>query len=248
MKRSSFAVIALSALALIFFSVGCSKEEGSEGPATATSPPKSAASAGAGAPAESTGLITPSRDTPLPDVAEGAGTIKGVLKSPYARVAEGVVFIESVESKLGPPSKNPVMDQKNKIFIPHLLPIMAGSTVDFPNTDDVRHSVYARPGSAAKFNLGQYAAGVIKHIKIDELGVTHLACNIHKEMSAYVISLQNPYFAMTDRKGNFELHDVPAGRRRLTLFHEKLESKTIEVLVEADKETHAEFTGLKRRR
>ncbi len=246
MKRLSPAMLALAALALVSLAAGCSKEEGSKAPAI--SPPDDTASSGARAPAGSPEPSIPSPDTLPPAAVEGSGTIKGVIKSPYVRIAEGVVFVENVEAEFEPPNKNPVMDQKNKIFTPHLLPILVGSTVDFPNSDDVRHSVYSRKGSATNFNLGQYPTGVVKHVKFDEPGVTHLACNVHKEMSAYVITNPNPYFALTDRKGNFEIRNVPAGRRTLTLFHEKLEPKTIEVTVEANKDTFVEFTGLRRGR
>ncbi|MBI3939225.1 MAG: hypothetical protein HY315_00185 [Acidobacteria bacterium] len=246
MKRSSLAPLALGALVLVFLSGGWSREKGSQSSAAAP-PPEPAASSGIDAPVEAAQLSTPSPNATPMATAKGVGTIKGILKSPYARVAEGVVFVENVEGKLPPPRQNPVMDQKNKIFTPHLLPVLVGSTVDFPNTDDVRHSVYSRDGSATSFNLGQYDAGIVKHVMFDKIGVTHLACNIHTEMSAYVIASQNPYFALTDRQGNFEIRNVPAGRRKLSLFHEKLEPTTVEVTVEPNKVNIVEFTGLKRR-
>ncbi|MBI4612465.1 MAG: hypothetical protein HY720_02540 [Planctomycetes bacterium] len=178
----------------------------------------------------------------------GTGTVKGVLKSPYVRLAEGVAFIERVDGlKFEPPPKNPVMDQKNKIFTPHLLPVLAGTTVDFPNTDDVRHSVFSRPGSKSPFNLGQYDAGVVKQVKFEEVGVTHLGCNIHSEMSGYIVVCQNPYFAVTDRKGEFTIPDVPAGSFKLTFFHEKIQAVALDVTVEAGKETSVEFANLKRK-
>ena len=183
------------------------------------------------------------------DETGATGSIKGRLKSPYARVDRGVVYIESVEGRsFELPEKNPVMDQKNKIFKPHLLPVLVGSTVDFPNTDDVRHSVYSRKNAAKDFNLGQYDTGIVKRIKFDKVGVTHLACNIHAEMSAFIIACQNPYFATTDKKGYFEIPDVPPGTWKLTFFHEKIKTVTIDVTVDAGKQADVEFTGLKRKR
>ena len=178
------------------------------------------------------------------------GSIRGMLNSPYAKLATGVVHIIEVNgTEFEPCDKNPVMDQKNKIFIPHVLPVLVGSTVDFPNTDDVRHSVYSRKESANDFNLGQYDAGIVKHVKLDTAGITQLACNVHTEMSAYVITLQNPYFAVTDRKTRtFLIPDVPPGTYELTFFHEKIESVSLEVTVEPGNETYAEFTKLKRKR
>lgn len=183
------------------------------------------------------------------DETGATGSIKGRLKSPYARIARGVVYIERVDGRsFELPEKNPMMDQKNKIFTPSLLPILVGSTVDFPNTDDVRHSVYSRKKAATDFNLGQYDAGIVKRVKFDKVGVTHLACNIHTEMSAFIIACQNPYFAMTDKKGNFEIPDVPIGTWKLTFFHEKIKTATIDVTVDAGKKVDVEFTGLKRKR
>ena len=207
----------------------------------------------AGSPAE-TRDAAPKRRLPAErtgaDPAAETGTIKGVLKSPYARIAPSVIYIEKIEGReFELPEKNPVMDQKNKIFTPHLLPILVGSTIDFPNTDDVRHSVYSRKESADDFNLGQYDVGIVKHVKFETVGVTHLGCNIHAEMSAYIITRQNPYFTVIGKKakGNFVIQDVPAGTWNLTFFHEKIKQKTIEVTVEAGSEAIVEFTGLKRK-
>ena len=176
------------------------------------------------------------------------GSIKGALKSPYTRLAEGAVYIVEVkDGKFDPPEKHPVMDQKNKIFTPHILPVLVGTTVDFANTDDVKHSVYARKGSAADFNLGQYDVGVVKQVKFETVGATHLGCNVHAEMSGYVVVCQNPYFAIADKKGAFHIQGVPPGRYQLTFFHEQIQATTLEVTVEADRETVAEFTGLKRK-
>lgn len=187
------------------------------------------------------------------DEAEGGtelGSIRGMLNSPYAKLAEAVVYVMEVKGKeFELPEQNPVIDQQNKIFIPRVLPVLVGSTVDFPNTDDVRHSVYTREGSANDFNLGQYDAGIVKHVTLDNAGITHLACNVHTEMSAYIISLPNPHFAISDRKSKtFLIPNVPPGTYELTFFHEKIGSATLEVTVEPGKETYVEFTKLKRKR
>ncbi len=176
------------------------------------------------------------------------GTIKGTIKSPYARLAEGVVYIEEVKDrKFVLPSKNPLMDQKNKIFVPHVLPVLVGSTVDFPNTDDVRHNVYTEKGSPYEFNLGEYQAGEVKQVKPDKCGLLSLRCNVHTEMNAFIVVCQNPYFGTTDKKGAYLIRNVPPGKYRLTFFHEKLKSKTIEVTVEAGKDAAADFTELEKR-
>lgn len=185
-----------------------------------------------------------------PEAAVDGGVVKGMINSPYAKLADSVVYIKEIKGvEFPPPKKNPVMDQKNKIFNPHVLPVLVGSTVDFPNTDDVRHSVYSREKSANDFNLGQYDAGIVKRVKLDKTGITHLGCNVHVEMSAYIIALQNPYFSIANRKDRtFSIPNVPAGTWELTFYHEKIEPAVLEVTVEAGKETEVEFSKLKRKR
>ncbi|MBI2194134.1 MAG: hypothetical protein HYU36_19330 [Planctomycetes bacterium] len=180
---------------------------------------------------------------------EKTGAIKGLLNNPRAKMVEGVVYIaEMPGKKFQLPQENPVMDQKNLVYVPHVLPVLAGSTVDFPNSDTVRHNVYSAPKSQKVFNLGQYAAGTVKQVCFEEEGLVSLLCNVHAEMSAYIVVCPTPYFAVTDRKeGSFWIRNVPPGTWKLTFFHEKLRSEQIEVTVEAGKETYVEFTHLQKK-
>ena len=133
-----------------------------------------------------------------------------------------VVYIENAKGTFNPPSKNVVMNQKNLVFIPHVLPVVAGTTVDFLNSDDVLHNVFS-PDKCCKFDLGTYAKGVSKSQKFDKAGSQAvLLCNVHPEMEAYVVVLQNPYFALTDKEGNFKIENVPAGNYTLKVWNEKL--------------------------
>ncbi len=120
-----------------------------------------------------------------------------------------------------PPEKHPVMDQKNLIFIPHILPIQKGTTVDFPNSDQVRHNVFSPRGEVTQFNLGTYAAGVTKSVTFDKVGEILLLCNVHAEMSAYIVVLPSPFFTTTDRDGTFSIEGIPPGPYTLKTWHEK---------------------------
>lgn len=174
---------------------------------------------------------------------KGTGIIKGRVKSPWFKRIEGCVFIREIPAgKFALPRVNPVMDQKNLVFTPHVLPILAGSTVDFPNSDSVRHNVYSARNSAKEFNLGTYAAGETKQVRFETVGVVTLLCNVHAEMNAYVVVCQNPYFARVNKTdGGFEIRHVPPGTYKLGIFHEKVTAEDLEVTVEAGKTVDVEL-------
>ncbi len=139
--------------------------------------------------------------------------------------------------KNGLPAEPPIMDQWNVEFIPHVLPILKGSTVDFPNTDSVRHNVYSPdpiPGTHRMLSLGTYDPDVIKIIRLDKTGEIALRCNVHKEMSAFIVVLDNPYFTLTDKTGEFTLDNVPPGDYTLKTWHEKYKPVSQQVTVKPD--------------
>lgn len=181
-------------------------------------------------------------------VPTATGTIRGALKSPFARRYTGVVFIDAIQGRAFDPSaQNPVMDQKSLRFEPHVLPVLVGSTIDFPNNDEVRHNVYTTDSSSCRFNLGTYPTSTVKHVTCDTPGVIVLLCNVHAEMSAYIVVTSTPYFALTDTRGEFVIPEVPAGEYTLTFWHERLESQKLDVVVKAGETTTREFTNLKRK-
>jgi plastocyanin len=183
-----------------------------------------------------------------PALPDSAGTIKGVVKTPWVKRYEGLVYIDKVEGKTFPPQKGKVfMGQKNLVFKPHVLPILKGTTVDFTNNDTTVHNVFAPPGSAKQFNLGTYGVGVTKTVTFDALGEVPLLCNVHAEMAGFIIVLQNPYYAVTDKAGNFEIKGVPPGTYKLKFWHEKLKETSQVVTVEAGKTVSVEITGMKNR-
>lgn len=179
--------------------------------------------------------------------AEDTGVISGRVASRLTVSAPAVVHVERTPGiSFPPPSEPAVMDQQNLVFIPHVLPVLAGTTVDFPNSDSVRHSVFTSRKSAQQFNLGTYPAGEVKTEVMDSPGRTTLLCNVHAEMSAYILVVETPYFATTDRRGQFVIENVPEGEHRLTVWHEKLKPQTLEVVVRANETTEVTFENLKR--
>jgi plastocyanin len=163
-----------------------------------------------------------------------AGTITGTVTAKQKKyAANAVVYIQSVEdSTFKPPSEPVVMDQKNLEFIPHVLPIVAGTTVRFENHDNVSHNVFSPDKCAGKLNLGTWPPGESKDYTFKEAGcAATILCIVHPDMEAYVVVLQNPYYAVTGTDGSFTIHDVPAGKYTLAIWSEKLKAKQVAITV-----------------
>jgi plastocyanin len=161
-----------------------------------------------------------------------AGDIVGTVRIAGAKDASNVVvYIDKIAGKtFTPPAKHPIMDQSNMTFVPHVLPVLIGTTVDFPNSDVVRHNVFS-PTKMKRFNLGTYPAGVTKTVTFDKPGKVVLLCNVHPEMSAYILVVETPYFAVTGKDGKYKLENVPPGKYRLVTWHEKLNPKAQDIEV-----------------
>lgn len=159
-----------------------------------------------------------------------AATIRGSVIVAYAADSgDAVVYIDRLPGKTFPPPERPVvLDQFRLTFVPHVLPVLVGTTVAFPNSDEVRHNVFS-PSPPKLFNLGTYPRGVTRTITFDKPGEVALLCNVHPEMSAYVVVVETPYFAVTGRDGSFEIHGVPPGTYTLSAWHEK--SKPVSTVV-----------------
>jgi plastocyanin len=103
-----------------------------------------------------------------------------------------------------------VLDQRDEAFVPYVLAIMVGTTVEFPNSDKTYHNVFSF-SRARRFDLGRYARGQSKAVRFGEPGVVRVFCEIHSHMSAYILVFAHHYFAMTDADGRYHLDDVPPG-------------------------------------
>ncbi len=167
-----------------------------------------------------------------------AGDLTGIVTAKGARDSRNiVVYLKSVPGKFTPPSKHPQMDQKNLQFIPPVLPILTGTTVDFLNSDDVMHNVFTPAKECDKFNLGSWPKGEIRsqifESKSDEPLTPVILCNVHPEMEAYVVVLQNPFYAVTDKEGKFAISGIPAGEYEIGLWHAKLKGEAAKAVIPA---------------
>lgn len=178
-----------------------------------------------------------------------AGTIKGKVKVRGLRSPKDVVvYIDKVEGEFKPPKEPAVMGQIKMVFIPHVLPIVAGTTVDFHNNDNVLHNVFTPDKCAEKFNLGTWAAGEVRSYTYKEVGcVSVILCNVHPEMEAWVVVLQNSYFYKTAKDGLFTIENVPAGKYTLKVWHKKAKGSPQEVTVPQEGEVSVDFK-MKRKR
>jgi plastocyanin len=114
------------------------------------------------------------------------------------------------------------MDQRNETFVPHVLAIVAGTTVDFPNNDRTYHNVFSL-SKARTFDLGRYAAGRSKAVRFDTPGIVRVFCEIHSHMSAYILVFSHRYFAVTDDEGRYRIPNVPAGTYNVLAWNEAMQ-------------------------
>lgn len=173
-----------------------------------------------------------------------AGDITGIIKAKGAKNGgDAVIYIDKVAGKtFSPPEKHARMDQKNLAFKPHVLPIIAGTTVDFMNSDDVLHNVFSPDQCTGKFNLGSWPKGQMKSFTFKEAGCTPtLLCNVHPEMEGFVVVVETPYFAVSDKDGNYTIKDVPPGKYTVKIWHEKLKGKDAQVEVPEKGNVAADF-------
>jgi len=175
----------------------------------------------------------------------GTVNVKG-LRSP-ANVLVYIAKAPSVDVDVS--AAKSVMDQRDLTFIPHVLPILAGSAVQFPNNDKVAHNVFSLSRTKT-FNFGSYGPGESKTVLFDKPGVVELRCDVHAEMSAYILVMRNPYWALTDDKGHFKipdreyleqhgvkgLKDLPPGSYVVKTWNEKLKTQEATVEVPRDGE------------
>jgi plastocyanin len=135
----------------------------------------------------------------------------------------------------------PRMDQRDETFEPHVLPIVAGTTVDFPNNDHTYHNVFSL-SKTKTFDLGRYAAGRSKSVKFDRPGIVRVFCDIHSHMSAFILVFAHRYFALSDIDGSYRLENVPPGTYNVFAWNESapLDSRRV-VVPDAGGEVEVNF-------
>ena len=165
-------------------------------------------------------------------MAAWAGDIEGKVAGMKGK---SVVYVDAIAGKTFPvPKDHPVMDQKGLMFVPHIMVVQQGTTVEFLNSDTVQHNVFWTAISGDKkagHNLGTWPKGEKRSFAFDKPGVVPVLCNVHPEMAGYLIVSPTPYFAETDDSGNYKIKDVPDGSYTVAAWHEgaKNQSKPVTV-------------------
>lgn len=175
---------------------------------------------------------------------------KFVERVNYEEMHDFIVYIEGqVGEKPVAPEKhaqvvtvrNPSVTQKGAMFTPHVLPVLVGTTVDWPNNDDILHNVFSF-SETKPFDLGLYKNPTIESVKFDKPGKVDVFCSIHARMNCIVLVLENRYFATANDKGYYSITNVPPGTYKLKAWHERLPSQTKDITVPESGEIKMDFT------
>jgi plastocyanin len=153
-------------------------------------------------------------------------------ESPASDRMRAVVYLETAPRGAfeEPRDRRARMDQRNETFVPHVLAITVGTTVDFPNNDVTYHNVFSlsRP---RPFDLGRYAVGRSRSVTFDRPGIVRVFCDIHSQMSAFILVFSHRFFDVTDDQGRYAIDEVPPGTYKVNVWNEAVTpvSRTVTV-------------------
>jgi plastocyanin len=162
------------------------------------------------------------RQTPVPTPRRpGVSDLGAAAPRDLPDLLRSVVYLESAPRGAFETNEGGrvVMDQHNETFVPHVLAIMTGTTVDFPNSDPFYHNVFSL-SKAGRFDLGRYAAGRSKSVRFDKPGIVRVFCDIHSHMNAYILVFSHPFFALTNIDGRYGIDRVPPGTYNVVAWNE----------------------------
>jgi plastocyanin len=171
---------------------------------------------------------------------------KYVQRVDYNAMRDFVVYLDgAVPGYTAPASSKATVitrrvEQKGALFQPHVLPVMVGTTVDWPNNDEILHNVFS-VSEIQPFDLDLYKAPTVKSVTFNKPGRIDVFCSIHTRMSCIVLVLNSPFFASTNEKGAYRIKDVPAGVYKFKAWHERLPAQTREITVPEAGDVRADF-------
>ena len=173
-------------------------------------------------------VVSPGSQVTLRVKIQNESTKPGLSRQRSTDESEVVVWLRPVDANATEfsasageqPTKRPRVIQKDKSFQPHLTVIRVGSVVEFPNHDPFFHNVFSL-FNGKRFDLGLYEAGASNSVRFDHAGVSYIFCNIHPEMSAVVVTVDTPYYGVSDHSGTVTIGNVPEGKYEMHVWYER---------------------------
>ncbi|MDB4957970.1 MAG: Hemoglobin-like protein [Myxococcales bacterium] len=175
-----------------------------------------------------------SSDADDPDKKPAAGQLHGALRvDGKAPNGIGVIQLWPDKGAKKRTAKARVIEQRGKTFMPHVMAVPVGSTISFPNFDPIYHNVFSL-SKTKQFDLGLYKNGETREVKVDKAGIVRLGCNLHANMSAYLVVVDAPHYAVVDADGNFSFKSLAPGKYKVQAWIEpSVDPTTSEVTIKA---------------
>jgi plastocyanin len=183
------------------------------------------------------------KDAPL----DGAGgkydsrKFKFAERVNYADLRDFVVYIDHATPVKPMKPVIRTISQKGATFTPRVMPILAGTTIEWPNQDDIYHNVFSI-SETKPFDLELYKSPEVKRVPFDKPGRVDVFCSIHTTMSCIILVLENPWFAVSDAKGGYTITNVPPGAYTLKAWHERLPTASKQIVIPEDRDVKVNFS------
>jgi plastocyanin len=166
-------------------------------------------------------------------------SVPSVALAPESELRHVVIYVKDAPRTPVQPTRAEIR-QRNENFVPRVVAVTVGSTVEFPNDDPIYHNVFSLSRTKT-FDLGRFPQGKSRGVRFDKPGVVKVFCQIHSHMSATVMVFDHPWFAIPDEQGNFDLSGVPPGTHQITAWHERLGDTTMSLRVEPGRAATVDF-------
>lgn len=185
------------------------------------------------------------KGAPLPETAGGSGNYqsrryKFAEKVDYDALTDFVIYVDEPKLVSPTPATGAITTQKNAVFDPHVLPVEVGTSVLWPNQDDIYHNVFSY-SEPKPFDLGLYHQERVPKLKFENTGRVDVYCSIHSQMHCIILVLPNRYFTKVDANQKFVIRDVPAGSYKVRAWHERLPAQVKEITVPEQGEVAVDF-------
>jgi plastocyanin len=178
---------------------------------------------------------------PAPPSAAYGSRRLAATPAPATEISNVIVYVKDAPRQASLPPMRASILQQNETFVPHVVAVTTGSTVEFPNGDPFFHDVFSLSRSGS-FDLGSYPKGKSKSERFPRAGLIKVYCHLHSHMSATIMVFDHSYFAIPSADGTFAIDDVPSGTYTVTAWHERIGDSSQQVTVEAGRPAGIQFT------